>query len=263
MILNQVHYRVQASVNCSAVVILVAEVLSRGLFLIFRDMDRMTHQFFYTLILRGGNRNHRRSEECFHCVYVDHAAVLIHFIHHVESDYNRDVHFQQLHGQIQIPLNIGRVHDIDDRLRLFIQDKVSRDQFLFGVGRHGVDARKIRDQSIFMTEDHAVFAIHRNSRKISHMLPRPGQRVEKGRLAAVLISDKRKRQNSALGQRIPASLWMIDSFFSQTRMRCLFVLYFLFLFGSMLVDRLHPDLGGIVKTQREGIAVDLDFHRIP
>ena len=263
MILDQVHYRVQASVDCSAVVILVAEVLSRGLFLIFRDMDRMAHQFLDTLVLRRGNGHYRCSEECLHCVYVNHAAVLINFVHHVEGNNDRHVHLKQLHCEIQIPLNIGRVHNIDDRFRLFIQYEISRHQFLFGVGRHGINTRKIRDQSIFMAEDHAVFAIHRNSREISHMLSRSGQRVEKGRLAAVLISDKRKRQNSALGQRIPASLWMIDSFFSQTRMRCLFVLYFLFLFGSMLVDRLHPDLSGVIKTQRKGIAVDQYFHRIP
>ena len=266
MILDQVHDRVQAAVDRSPVVILVTEVLSCGLFLIFGNVDRVIHQFLDALIFGGRDRHNGRTQKSLHRVNINGSVVLFHFVHHIEGHHDRHVHLQQLHGEIEVSLDVGRVHDIDDRLGLFMEHKVSRDQLLLGVGRHGIDARKVRDQRIAVSEDHAVLAVHGHAREIPHMLSRSGQNIKERRLAAVLVAYQRKGQSSALGQRVSASLGVIDAFLAKTRVGTLLtealiraVLFFSFL---LLWDRLHVDLCGFAKTQGQRIAVDTDLHRI-
>ena len=50
---------------------------------------------------------------------------------------------QQLQCQIEISLNIGGVHDIDDAVGLSLQNKVPGHDLLLGVGAQGVDTRQI------------------------------------------------------------------------------------------------------------------------
>ena len=211
----------------SAVVILVAEVLPRGLLLIFRDVDRVIYQLLNTLVLRGRDGNYRCSEECLQRVYIDHAAILVNFVHHVESNNNGYIHLKKLHSQIQISLDVRRVHDIDDRFRFFLQDEISGDQLLAAVRGHGINAGKVRDQRILMPEDHAVLPVHCDSGEIADVLSRSGELVEKSRLAAVLVAHQGKGQNSALGKGISAPLGMIFPFLAKARMRGLPVLFLL------------------------------------
>ena len=120
MILDQMHDPVQASVYCSAMVICITEILSSRTFLIFCHMHCMFDQFFNSFILRSRYWNNRYSKFLLHLIYQDRTAVVPHLIHHIQCQNHRNIQLHQLHGQIQVPLNIGCIHDIDDSLWMLI-----------------------------------------------------------------------------------------------------------------------------------------------
>ena len=51
------------------------------------------------------------------------------------------VQLHELHGQVEVALDVGGIHDVDDAGGLFADDELPGDDLLAGVGRHGVDAR--------------------------------------------------------------------------------------------------------------------------
>ena len=44
-------------------------------------------------------------------------AALFQFIIHVQADHDTDVHVDQLCGEVQIPFEIGSIHDVHDNIR--------------------------------------------------------------------------------------------------------------------------------------------------
>ena len=226
-------------------------------------MQRMPHKLIHALILRRGNRHHRNPEHGLHPIDVDGTVILLHLVHHVECHHHGHIHHQQLNGQIQIALDIRGVHDIDDRLRLVLQDKISGDDFLAGIGRHRIYAGKVCDQRVRMPLDRPILSVHCDARKIPDVLICAGQLIEQCRLAAVLIAHKCEGENRSLRQRLSISLVMVETaVLAESRMvRRLNLLHPDMLVGS-LRDPSHPDLSGVVQPQRQLIAVNLQLHRI-
>ena len=99
----------------------------------------------------------------FHLVDAHRAAVAAHFVHHVQRQNHGDIQLHQLHGQVEVALNIvdatniernlyltiqlhqlhgqvevaldvGGVHDIDDAGGLFADDELAGDDLLAGIG---------------------------------------------------------------------------------------------------------------------------------
>ena len=58
-LLDQMDYAVDAAVHRSAVVVLAAEVVAAGRFLIARHMHGMLHELVDTLVCGGGDAHHR------------------------------------------------------------------------------------------------------------------------------------------------------------------------------------------------------------
>ena len=220
VILDQMHHCMNTAVYGTAMIRTVAKILHRRCFLIFRHMDRMMHQFIHTLILCCRDRHDRHAQHLFHCIDVHIAAVADHLIHHIECYHHRQSHLEQLHRQIQIPPDTGHIHDIYDRLGLFLQDKIPGNDLFTGIRRHGIDARQVRDQRPLLSADLSILAIDRNPRKVSDMLVRSGQLVKQRGLSAVLVADQCKGQRRSLRQGILRFFFMIASFFPQTRMLC-------------------------------------------
>ena len=194
VILDQMHDRVQRAVNGTAVVIRLTEVLSARFFLIFGHMDSVRHQLLDSLVFRSGNRDNRDAETLFHLVDEYGTAVLAHLVHHVERQYHRNVEFHQLHRQIQVPLDIRRIYNIDDAARMLIQDKVPGNDLLARIRRHRINTGKIGDQRIFLAADFTVLPVYRHAGEVSDMLVGSRQLVEQGCLAAVLVSGQCKGQ---------------------------------------------------------------------
>ena len=125
MVLDQAFHRVETAVYRAAVLSRKAKILPARLFLIAGDMDCMLHQLRHAFIFCGRDRDNRRLEQSLHRVDVDRSAVFPHLVHHVQGDNHRHIHLQKLHRQIQVPLDVGRVHNIDHCIRLVLQDKIS------------------------------------------------------------------------------------------------------------------------------------------
>ena len=134
VILDQVPHRVNAPVHGSAVVMFPAEVLPERSLLVFCQMDRVLRDLLDALVLHRGDRDDRHAEQRLHAVDIDGPAVSADLVHHIEGHHHGHVHFQQLHRQIQVPLDIRGVHDINDRLRLLLQHEIAGDDLLAAVG---------------------------------------------------------------------------------------------------------------------------------
>ena len=252
----------QAAVHRAAVVVLPAEILPRGFFLIFRDVQCVLHELVHALVFRGGDGNDRNAQHGFHRVHVHGAAVAGHLIHHVQGDDHGDAHLQQLHGKVEVPLDIGRVDDIDDAFRLFLQYEVAGDQLLAGVGRHRIDAGKVCDQGVFPADDHAVLPVHGDAGKIADVLAGSGQLVEERRLAAVLVADEGKGEERAVRQRIAASLRMEAPAFAETGVLIAQIRDLFFLFRAFFGQRSDADLPGLVQAESQLVAVDADLQGV-
>ena len=127
VILDQMHDRMQRTVDGTAVVIRLTEVLSARFFLVFGHMDSMGNQFLDSLVFCSGNRDNRDAKSLFHLVHEHRTAVFAYLIHHVEGQYHRNVEFHQLHRQIQVSFDICRIYNIDDAARMLVQNEIPGD----------------------------------------------------------------------------------------------------------------------------------------
>ena len=82
---------------------------------------------------RGGDGNHGYAQLLLQLVYVHSVAVGAHFIHHVQRDDHGKVQLDELHGEVKVALDVGGVHDVDDTIRLFLDEKIPGDDLLAGV----------------------------------------------------------------------------------------------------------------------------------
>ena len=69
-----------------------------------------------------------------------------------------------------------------------------------------------------MSLDGTVLAVNSDTREIAYVLVSTGKLVEKSCLSAVLVAHQGKGNNSSIRQRISASLRMIFSLFTKSRM---------------------------------------------
>ena len=262
VIFDQVTYGVNTAVDCAAVVLRTAEVLTERLFLIPGDVDRMADQFVHALVFGGGDRNHGHAQHGFHLIDLEGAAVSGDLVHHVQGDDHRCLHLQQLHGEVEIALDVGGVDNVDDGFGLLIQNKIPGDQLFTGIGRHGIDSRQISNLGIGLTSDHTVLAVHRDAGEVPDVLVGAGQLVEQGRLAAVLVSDQRKRKQGAIRKRITGSLGMETAFFTETGVLGFPGADFAVLPGRVRIKKLDVNLCRVVQAQRQLISVNAKLHRI-
>ena len=258
---DQMDHSMKAPVYRASVIPFFAEILFQRPFLILGDMDRVIHQLINALIFGGGDRYDRHAQHGFHRVHVHRAAVAGHLVHHIQRYPQGDIHFQQLHGQIQVALDVGDINDVDDALRLFVQHEVAGDQLLAGVGGHGINARQVGYERVCLPQYHAVLAVDRNAGEIADVLFRTRELIEQRRLAAVLIADQGKSQYGSLGKRIAAAFRMEPPSFAQTVMLVHDPRIALSLRNGC-GNRAHFDLACVVKPERQLITMETDLHRI-
>ena len=194
MIFNQMHDRMNASVNRTFLTFSRAKIHFLRCFLIFCDMQCMFYQFRNTFSLCCRDWYNRYSEKCFQLIHTHRATVHTHLIHHIQRNNHWDLKFHKLHRQIHIPFNIGCIYNIDDSFRFILKQKFSCNNFLTAIRRHRINSRKIGNTGIGMFLDHTVFSVNRNTWEISHMLIRSGQLVEQRCFSTILISNQCKRK---------------------------------------------------------------------
>ncbi|CDD53729.1 putative uncharacterized protein [Ruminococcus sp. CAG:379] len=217
MILDQTHDPVDTPMHGTAAAVGIAEILSAGALLVLGNVERMVDQLVNALILGGRNGHHRHPQCLLHFIDEDGTAILPHLVHHIQRHHHGNIQLQQLHGQVQIPLNVGSVHNIDDAPGFFLENELPCDDLLAAVGRHGINAGQVRDPGIGMADDLPILPIHRHAGKIAHMLIGAGQPVKQGGLAAVLVSHQGKGQHLFLRQGAFSCLGVILAPLSQAR----------------------------------------------
>ena len=262
VILDEVDDTVDAAMHRAAVVLLAAEVEPARTLLVLGHMDRMVHQFVHALVLSRRDGHHRDAQHGFHLVDADGAAVAAHLVHHVQGQHHGGIQLHELHRQVQVALDVGRVHDVDDAGRLFADDELAGDDLLAGIGRHRVDAGQVGDFRFRVLFDGTALPVHRDAGEVAHMLVGAGELVEQGRLAAVLVARQRKGQGLALWQGMLALFGVVASAFAQARMLHHLVIPPGGCSGGRGRCRGDLDLCCVVQAQGQFIAVDLQLHGV-
>ena len=181
------------------VVAVDAEIDARRPLMVARDVQRMVDELLDALVFRRRNRDDRDAERRLELIDVDVAAVRPHLVHHVQREHHRDAELHDLHREIEIALEVRRVDDVDDAVRMRVQEEIARDDLLIRIRRQRVHAREIRHARVRVQLHLPVLAVDRHAREIADVLVRARQLVEERRLAAVLVADERERNRRILG----------------------------------------------------------------
>ncbi len=96
------------------------EIFYFGLDVLLCRPDHICNQLFNSFVFCRADRNHRDPKSLRHQRNLDRSAVLTHFIHHIQRQNHRNVHFHKLQRQIEVSFDIGCVHNIDDPVRFFV-----------------------------------------------------------------------------------------------------------------------------------------------
>ena len=129
---------------------------------------------------------------------MDGAAVAPHLVHHVQRQHHGHIQFHQLHGQVEVALDVGGIYDVDDAGGFLPNDELPGHDLLTAVRGHGVDARQVGDLSAGVILDLTAFAVHGHTGKVAYMLVGTSELVEQGGLAAVLVASQGKCQGRIL-----------------------------------------------------------------
>ena len=103
-----------------------------------------------------------------------------------------------MHGQVEVALDVGGIHDVDDAAGLIFQDEATADNFFARVGAEAVYAREVGDGGFGMAFDDAVLAVDGHAREVADVLLATRQLIEQCGLSTVLIAHEGKGERSFL-----------------------------------------------------------------
>ncbi|MPM58275.1 hypothetical protein SDC9_105106 [bioreactor metagenome] len=212
MVFDLMGHRVDAAVDGAG----RTKILDGGKRPALSSLHRGLYKLPNALVLHGGDGHHRDAQRLGHARNVDGSAVFPHLVHHVQRQHHGNLRLHQLQSQIQIPLNVGRVHDVDDAVRPLVEDEVPCDNFLRCVGPDGVNARQIHHRAVLFPSDDAGFSVHRHTGKVAHVLIGAGELVKKRGLSTVLVSRQRKNHGRTSTSMFRASSFRRDRAYPRT-----------------------------------------------
>ena len=97
-----------------------AEVQTLRQQLVFCHRDGAAQQLAHALAGVGGDGDDGHGQGFLHGLDVDAAAAAGQLVHHVEGDDHGDIQLDELQRKIEAALDIGRVNDVDDGVRLVV-----------------------------------------------------------------------------------------------------------------------------------------------
>ena len=98
-------------------------------------MDRELGRLLDARAVQCGDLHCLTAEVLLDLVEADLVAVLLHDVHHVDRHHDRNTELLQLCGEVQVTLEVGTIHDVQDRIRLRVDEIVSRYNLLQCVWR--------------------------------------------------------------------------------------------------------------------------------
>ncbi len=154
------------------------------------DGLQAVHYLIDALVAKGGNLDNVAAQLFRQRIGVDLVAALAHNVHHVDGDDHRNAHFQQLGGEVQVAFQVAAVDDVQNRIGLFLDKEVTRNNFFEGIRGKGVDAREVGDLDGLVVLELATLLLYGYARPVANVLVGTGKRVEQGCFAAVRVAGK-------------------------------------------------------------------------
>ncbi len=141
--------------------------------------------------------DHRHAEAARERRHIDPQTGGSRLIHHVEHNDDRQAKVEDLRGEVEVPLEIGRVDDAHDTVGAWCiaaaaEQHIAQHRLVGRTRRQTVGAGQI-DQAhplSVLGEALAHLLFDRHARIVAHLLAQPGKRVEKRGFPAVRVADK-------------------------------------------------------------------------
>ena len=173
------------------------EVYNRRREPFLRNAQRLDNKLLHAVAGRGADRYNRNAEPLRQRGNVDRAAVSGQLVHHVQRQHHRQAKGQQLQREVEVALQVCGVDNVDNSVRLGLQNEIPRDNLLRGVGAQGVNSRQINHCGVLLLPNLPGFLVNGDAGKIADVLVGAGELVKQRRFAAVLISGKRKNHTAS------------------------------------------------------------------
>ena len=122
------------------------------------------------LVLGCAYRNNGNTEVCRKLFNIDSSAVVSHFVHHIQRKHCRNVHFEKLEREVKISLDIRCINDVDYRIRLLFNKKITGDYLFICIRSDRVNTGKVNNFTVFESADTARFAVNGNAGEVSDVL---------------------------------------------------------------------------------------------
>ena len=90
-------------------------------------MYRVLYQLVNALVPAGRNGDERNTKHFRHSRNINKSAAGANLIHHIERHHHRNAKLHDLQRQVKVALQIGCVHNIDNAVRAFVDQKITRD----------------------------------------------------------------------------------------------------------------------------------------
>ena len=153
------------------------------------DLDDGVEQLRDAPAVAAHRRAHGHAQQAPQLVGVQLVPLVLQLVVHVQGHHGPEVHVDDLRRQVQVPLDVGGVHDVDDDVRHRIDQILPDIQFLRGIGRQGVGSGQVHQGDVIpLVVEMPLFRIDRHAGIVAHVLVRARRDIEKGGLAAVGIA---------------------------------------------------------------------------
>ncbi len=148
-------------------------------------------QLLHALGAVADGRDHGAAQQGLQRLQVDLDALALCVVHHVQHEHDGAPQFQQLRRQVEVALQIGGIQHVDDEIWLRAGEVAAGNAFVFALGRKAVRAGQIHHLDILAIQrEESAAALDGDARPVAHVVPRPGERVEDGGLAAIGIASE-------------------------------------------------------------------------
>ena len=140
--------------------------------------------------LQSGDLNDRAAQLAGEFLDVDLVAVLLDDVHHVDGHDHRDAELGQLRGEVEVPLQVGAVDDVQNRIGTLRDQVVPGDDLFECVGGQRINTGKVHDDDVVMLLQLAFLLFDRDAGPVADELVRAGQRIEQRGFTAVRVARK-------------------------------------------------------------------------
>ena len=152
-------------------------------------LDNGVKQFFYALSGTADSGNDRNTDHIPQSLIIKHCAGIPQFIVHIQGNDHRVVHVDQFCRQVEVALQVGGVHDIDNHIRIVVFQIGPDIPFLGGIGRKGVGSRQVYDiERIASMHERSRLGIDGDSRIIAYVFFGAGSHIEQRGFSAIGIA---------------------------------------------------------------------------